>query len=226
MIKNIQDVMSCLPEPLRNDPKKAVVLTGLLLVLLGLGVRQFGFSSSPAKAKAKSAAATESESLDNAIGDLSVVRVAKSEKLEQWLQTPASPVLRNVFQFHPEFFPRAETAKRLEQARPNDLLFWDRLAKSVAARADQKMQKQIRLENLRASAAKLKLQSTLMSSHPRALVEGRLVRIGDSLKSTDGMAFKVIAIEARRIVVEREGVMVQIPMGSDEKVKVVSSVGP
>jgi hypothetical protein len=72
----------------------------------------------------------------------------------------------------------------------------------MAIKADQLKEHRARVESLRAQAARLKVQSTLMGASPKALVDGRLVGIGDVVAS-----FRVTRIEARRIVVEREGIM-------------------
>ena len=86
--------------------------------------------------------------------------------------------------------------------------------KSMTARADQKRERQILIENLQLQAAQLKLQTTLMgtqaegpASRPRAMINGGLVGEGDVVAS-----FRVLRIEARRIVVEREGIKLEILM--------------
>ena len=97
-----------------------------------------------------------------------------------------------------------------------DETFWDQLAKSLASQADQKRQKQIRSENLQLAASTLKLQTTLMGSVPKALIDGRMVRAGDLLetKSSDlSMSFRVVQIEPRRVVIERDGVKIELKMG-------------
>ena len=60
--------------------------------------------------------------------------------------------------------------------------------------------------NLRVLAAKLDLQSTVMrNGSPKALVNGVLVGEGDTIEG-----FRVIKIEPKRIVVEREGVKLEV----------------
>ena len=53
----------------------------------------------------------------------------------------------------------------------------------------------------------MKLQSTMMGPQPKALVNGELVGEGDVVA-----AFRVLKIEARRIIVEREGIRLEIQM--------------
>jgi hypothetical protein len=50
---------------------------------------------------------------------------------------------------------------------------------------------------------------------PKAVLNGELVGIGDVVASTAGEArttFRVLKIEARRIIVEREGIKLAVPM--------------
>jgi hypothetical protein len=104
-----------------------------------------------------------------------------------------------------DFFPQdgSKTAPVLRAAQGDG--FWDQLQKSMTARADQKKEKEVLVENLRLQAAQLKVQSTVMGASPKALVNGELVGEGEVVAS-----FRVLKIEARRIVVEREGIKLEV----------------
>lgn len=122
--------------------------------------------------------------------------------LRQWLQAPITLSRRNMFAVRLDYFPPDSTQAA---AAPADGL-WDQLAKSKAARADEKDARRILVANLQAEASKLKLQSTMMvSGAPRALVNGSWLAEGDNVNG-----FRVLRIEARRIVVEREGVKLEV----------------
>jgi hypothetical protein len=75
----------------------------------------------------------------------------------------------------------------------------------MTARADQKKEHEVLVENLRLQAAQLKVQSTVMGASPRALINGELVGVGGVVAS-----FRVAKIEARKIVVEREGIKLEL----------------
>jgi hypothetical protein len=93
----------------------------------------------------------------------------------------------------------------------------DALRKSDATQADQNSEQQHRLQNLRQQAAGLRLQSTVMGVTPKALVNGELLGEGEVVVCGSGktrIAFRVLRIEARRIIVEREGIKLEIPMKS------------
>ena len=63
------------------------------------------------------------------------------------------------------------------------------------------------IANLRQQALQLKLQSTVMGPTPRAAINGELLGEGDVIAS-----FRILKIEARRIIVEREGIKLEITM--------------
>ena len=65
-------------------------------------------------------------------------------------------------------------------------------------------------------ARQIRLQSTLADgAKPTALVNGRLVREGDVVAIGTGRArteFRVLRIEARRILLEHEGIGLEVQM--------------
>ena len=116
---------------------------------------------------------------------------------------------RNLFAAELDHFPRhgphnpqSDAASALETQA-----FWDRVAKSMSDQADQRRERQVLVDNLRLRAAKLRLQTTVMGAKPRAVINGELVGEGDVIAS-----FRVLRIEARRVVVEREGIRLDITM--------------
>ena len=56
-------------------------------------------------------------------------------------------------------------------------------------------------------ASKLQLQTIVMGASPRAVIDGEMVGIGSVVAG-----FRVSKIEARRIIVEREGIKLEIPI--------------
>lgn len=218
-----------LPEGLRQDPRKAAVLGGLLVVLGVVGVRQFALGGAgPASASAASnkAAPTGAGKAGGARqGSTPAQRAgAAAAGVELWLAQPIRPLERNLFALNTEAFPRVSRPGNVtnpaagETVRAvQDELFWDRLAKSIATRADQKRQRQIRTENLQTAAGKLKVQSTIMGTSPRALIDGKMVRVGDSIVADPtgaALSFRILRVEARRIVIERDHTKLEVPMGA------------
>jgi hypothetical protein len=82
-----------------------------------------------------------------------------------------------------------------------------RKVKSMTFRADVRKERQILVENLQQQASQLRLQSTMMGAKPKAVIDGEMVEEGEFVAS-----FRVLKIEARRIIVEREGIKLEIQM--------------
>src|SRR5205814_351400 len=85
--------------------------------------------------------------------------------------------------------------------------FWGRLEKSLMLQADQRDKRENLLANYRAEAGNLRLDSIMMGPSPKAMIDGKLLAEGDVVAS-----FRVLKIEPRRIIVEREGIRLEILM--------------
>jgi hypothetical protein len=131
-----------------------------------------------------------------------------SPYLRKWADAPLAPVSRNLFAIRLEYFPvegpKTPTGDVRERA---DDGFWARLEKSLALQADQRDKRENQKANYIKAAAQLKLNSTIMGPQPKALVTGELVGEGDVVAE-----FRVVKIEARRVIVEREGIRLEIQM--------------
>jgi hypothetical protein len=123
--------------------------------------------------------------------------------LIDWLAQPKPVVRRNLFAMHTEFYPVGVLKPRV----PADSDYPDETGKSASGSTDQIKEREAAIEGYKAAAAKLKLQSTVLGTMPTALVNGQLVREGDTVDS-----FQVVKIEARKIIVEQDGVTLQINM--------------
>ena len=77
----------------------------------------------------------------------------------------------------------------------------------MALQADQRDKRQNLIANYKAQAASLRLVSTMMGPQPKAMVNAELVGEGSVVAG-----FRVLKIEARRIIVEREGIRLEIQM--------------
>lgn len=224
-----RDLLARLPEPIRRDAKKSAVLGGLLVVMFGVMAKQFIFTGGPASAAASDGAATPAGIMAASTASANRIAVAsdnrrsigirQADPVERWLLEHVRPLDRNPFEFHPEFFPNSPLAGvEATSARVvEDEMFWDRLAKSIASRADQRKQRQIRIENLQVAAGKLRVQSTILGSNPRVLIAGKMNSVGDTVEAESGgvmLPFRIVRIEGRRIILEREGVKLELPMGA------------
>lgn len=195
----------------RNDPQKAGVLTVLVSILVVLQVRlqMSDRDAGPSRATASTAAAVaDNPPAFGAGGDVArpAPRPADSAAaLRAWMDAPVAPLARNLFAVELERFPHDGSA--VQTANKDAVGFWDELAKSMTFRADVRKERQVLVENLARQASQLRLQSTIMGASPKAVIDGGLVGEGDVVAS-----FRVLRIEPRRIIVEREGIKLEIQM--------------
>jgi hypothetical protein len=111
---------------------------------------------------------------------------------------------RNLFYIDPTVFPPDGTKPITNVAVERG--FWDDLAKSVAFRSEEEGKRQQRVDALKWQAAQLHLQSILLDAQqPKALVDGQLLKEGDVVAN-----FRVLKIQARGIVLEREGIKLEV----------------
>jgi hypothetical protein len=203
-----QTISAKISRALKQDPKKALVLSVLFALLLGMWGKMFlgGGRNTP-----KSAAAMPPAPMAPS-GDSQKARAKSADRnalLRDWLDQPLpQKTTRNLFELKMEYFPmdgsRPTESSRTEQKDPT---FWDRLAKSIDAQADQQHKREILIANLRQQAAAVDLTSTVMGPRPKAMINGVMVGEGQVVAQ-----FRVLKIESRSVVVEREGIKLEIPM--------------
>jgi len=192
---------------LQKDPKKAAVLGVLALLLGGMWARMaMTGQTQPQRASASVAnpAASSKKKPASSFGKTTSANTA--DALQEWLGKPINPVSRNLFAIRMDHFPLAAGTSGSESATTQQT-FWEALAKSVNTRADQMEKRQNLIQNLTDQASQMELQSIVMGAKPKALVDGELVGEGDVVAS-----FRVLKIESRRIIVEREGIRLEIQM--------------
>lgn len=191
---------------LRKSPKKAGTLSVLFVLLVGLWVRLLSGGHTTASARGSAIvnpASTAIVETEFAAGPLHAE--ANIDSLQQWARQPVVPLERNPFIIPLDRYLRDGSESGSVESTGNG--FWDRLEKSMSSRADQQEQRQILIDNVRIAAGSLTLQSTLMGAHPIAMINGEEARQGSLVEG-----FRVVKIEARKVIVEREGVTLAILM--------------
>ena len=216
----MQNLQRGLLRQVRSEPKKAAALAVLLSlmaamwakVLLSDGSGGIGGPSSASAsvgpyggAGAFGGAGGASDTRNGAHFSASPQLRDAIESLRQWKLGPINDAHRNLFHVKLEYFAK-ESLGEAPKGRESGQGFWDELAKSLAVKADQEKARRILIGNLQAQASKLNLQSTVMSNgSTKAMVNGTLVEEGDTVSG-----FKILKIEARRMVVEREGIRLEV----------------
>ena len=181
---------------LAADAKRTGVLAALALVLVILCFR--AMRSGPSTARAALLPSPASLNVPSPLG-MSADRTGSSNALIEWLAQPKRPATRNLFAMRLDAYPKETRGPML----PAESTSSDESAKSNLPQADQNGVQ----ETLAKQAAKLTLQSTFLGPTPMALVNGQLVREGDFIGQ-----FQIVKIEPRRIVIQQNGVTLQISM--------------
>jgi hypothetical protein len=181
---------------LSADPKRTGILAGLTLILLILCVR--AMQSGPATGAASPVSLPGSLNLPSPEG-MTAERSGSSNALLEWLAQPKHAAKRNLFSIRLDAYPK-DPRGAPPAAESNSS---DESAKSLTSLADQTGVQ----DSLAKQAAKLKLQSTFLGPIPTALVNGQLVREGDTI----GL-FQVVRIEPRSVSIRHAGITLQISM--------------
>ena len=185
----------------KAEPKKAAALLLLMAVLIAMWAKIFLFSAprqvSGSGAGAGNVKVPTSYTLNQQLSPA-------SRSLLEWTRKPITGTKRNLFAIKLDYFP-VDGSRPMFSGDDADG-FWDQLAKSLAAKADQEKARGILRDNVRAKASRLDLQSTgTFNGIPKAMVNGTIVQEGDTI---DG--FLINKIENKRIVVELEGIQVEV----------------
>lgn len=194
-----------LPAIVRREPKKAITLAILGVVLLLMAARQV--SGGPAKATA--AAPTASKPADNAQKLSAAPAAVGSEYVLAWVEMPIERPRRDGFAIDYAQYPAVEPIPR-QDSNGATLGFWEDLRKSVVLQADLSLQQQTRRQALVASARGLKLQTTLQGASPAALIDGQVYRPGDEIEAADRVRFRIVRVEERSVILEASGLRVEL----------------
>ena len=207
--KHNQPLWKRIIRAVRGDPQKAGILTVLVAILVVLQVRLLtSEKGGPSKAKASSTM-VKSDKPGSSLG----TSADNTNPLRAWLDQQDASINRNLFVVNLEKFP--QDSGHMATGTAKSALFWDDLAKSLSQQADVRKERRILIENLQQQASQLRLQSTMMGAVPKAVVNGDMVGEGSVVASGAGdtrVTFRVLKIEARRIIVEREGIKLEIQM--------------
>ena len=184
----------------RRDPKKASILGVLALVLLIIGVRLVVFrTGSPSVSSAETAQAS------GAGGEMSLQRPASAaqspslskggdRQADSFLAIQKVPVDRDIFTPNVAYFPVED------KANPSTVVSAVQVVDPTAKARAAKLQVQ-------AQAKALSLQSTVVGSVPTAIVNGRVLRVGDWISD-----FQIVEISSRSCQLEKSGIRVVLEM--------------
>ncbi len=183
---------------LREDKRKAVLLAVLAIGACAAMVNLLTAPSSPLKAGAAeqpAGARIADRQPDAPPGETSEGDHGKFAPGDQHVRGLALKIERDIFAPNPEFFPPQQDATAVRRTVPQT---------TTQPGENQEM---IRRQMVLAHAQSLVLQATMISSNPTAIVNGRVVRIGDRI-----IGFEVVEITPRACKVRKDGVTVILEM--------------
>ncbi len=183
---------------LRHDRRKATVLAVLTVAsFAALGNMLLG-SSTPARATAEilppanyDSALAQTPELDM-FDDMLAAKEPQSRH-QAYLKQAGHEIVRDLFEPNPEFFPPEQTPS---ESRP-----------TVLAEESEHDAVQSHRRAILADAQALVLQSTVISSTPKAIVNGRLMAVGEKING-----FEMVAVTPRKCKLSKKGVIVVLKL--------------
>jgi hypothetical protein len=185
----------------RRDPKKASIMGVLALVLLIIGVREVArrvgspSTGSAATVRASGGGATGLRRPANAVQAAALPK-GRDRQTDSSAANHKSPVDRDIFTPNVAYFPVEEKAKPSTVVSSAQVI--DPTAKAEAAKLQ-----------VQAQAKALSLQSTVVGAVPTAIVNGRVMRVGDWISD-----FQVVQINSRSCQLEKSGIRVVLEMAN------------
>jgi hypothetical protein len=201
-------------QTLPAERKKATVLGLLMAVLAVLWLWPSTDSADAATADASTA--------NPATGDAAIrtPTAFTSPALRQWLTEPIAVGGRNLFMAAGAVAPSGQSVRDFDAHDDEEIgRIWVNLEKALARRADEKRRLDERADQARQDASLLSLEATWMGrgtdrqSGATAVINGKLVRLGDAVSPGEAIAsFRLLRVEPQRVVLERWGVRIELRM--------------
>lgn len=183
---------------LREDRRKAVVLAVLAIGACAALVNLLAAPRYPVKAGAAerpAGARIAERRADARPGESSEGDQGKSALRDQYVRGLVRKIERDIFAPNPEFFPPQQDATAVR-----------RTVQQTTTQPGEK-QEEVRRQMVLAHAQSLVLQTTMISSNPTAIVNGRVMRIGDRI-----LEFELVEITPWACKVRKDGVTVILEM--------------
>lgn len=168
---------------LKRDKKRAILLAALLLVAAVLFVRLLLKRPGPSAAKAVGMAETTAGTRAVECRGRSTPTMAD----EATTRKIDATITRNIFIPPERYFPSLGSGKKA----------------SAPVAGDRNTER----DNAWRDASAMTLASTILSATPKAIIDGQLVQVGDTIKG-----FQVKQISSRAVTLERDGVSVELEM--------------
>ena len=181
---------------LRRDKKKTLIMMALGLVAAVMAGRLIVGRLGPSKASASQQVVATAQiampfSSSSAAGGSA--EQAQARRRDQYIEKIKSGITRDLFHYAPEAFPLTDREK-VEVGAPKGTT-----PAPVDDKAIQEKVNDLLQARARSLAGGLKLQSTIIGSTPMAIINGRLLRVGQKIAQ-----FTVTSVTNRKCVLETE----------------------
>ena len=211
-----------------GDPHRNAKLAGLGVGVAVLAYLWFGRGSPDVASAGEMGTAITSVTTE--AGEVRVPSIAAgARRVAAWRDRPIPRVGRNLFR-RSEQQPAAAVVVAPEPPRPEAGELWRGFERSLAAGAERALAARAERQRREAAArraaveaaAGLRAESVILGPRPTALVDGRVMGIGDA---TPGGA-RIAAIDAAGLLVEAAGLLVRVPSDPRRPARVVGDAPP
>ncbi|MHC4717051.1 MAG: hypothetical protein ACYS5V_08790 [Planctomycetota bacterium] len=208
------DWMHRLIRDLQRDRKKAVILGALSLVAVVLIARAL-LKAPPKPARAAVPAPAEpaanhgaAETISPLAGWLRTEPQDGRARREEYLARMDRRIARDLFKPNLTYFPTASGGDGVAVIRASTGPGWfGRIRELVAQRNRTLNAQRTRESNIRAEARSLSLTSTVMGMSPMAVINGRVLRVGQTI-----IGFRLVSVSSRKCALMKDGVTVELYM--------------
>ena len=190
---------------IKREKKKAVTLAILIVIAGIIGGRLFVKQLAPSKATAASGSSSHSavsagesspslakNSLHTGTLLSAHVDALEQDERDRYIQQIDHTITRNIFVPNPNYFPPEQKPSSVKLMEEDDSTEAEEL---------------IRQQAVQTQARALLLQSTIISTAPTAIINGRVLRTGEWING-----FELVEITSRTCVVKKDNVKVVLEM--------------
>jgi len=205
---NTKEWLTRLKNEVNRDKKKTIFLIALLIIAGILGGRAL-VRYQPSKADASSTDNDTSKSLlpDNAMHQ-DILDSSSPERKVAKLTKIHKKITRDLFKADPRYFPMIKnTARKVVVLPKKQKGIFDQVHTWVQQTYSRERQRSLKIEALRNQAESLSLQSTMVGPSPSALINGQVVRIGQTIEG-----FKIVSIKPNTCVISKDGIELELHM--------------
>lgn len=198
-----------LKSEVNRDKKKTIVLV-ILLTIAGILGGKSVIKYQPGHIEAAGVDNHDTPSTDSLveIDNTSKSTDRECQALATKMKNIDKKITRDLFKPDPRYFPLARKIKhRVILMQKQQKGIFEQIHNWVEDKYNLQRQRILKIETLRNEAESLSLQSTVVGPSPTALINGRIMRIGDTIKG-----FRIASIAPNTCIISKDGVKLELRM--------------